>query len=288
MRSFQVFEAVARRRSVTKAAKELGITQSAVSHQLRALAERLGEDLIQREGRTIGLTPAGKTLAHSLGAAFDLIEEQVTVFEGDRKIIRVGAYSSFAASWLIPRLPEFFGAYPDVDLRVIMLYDPHEISSRLADVFITSEALVSGYTTRRLFSERLVPVVATAGPEDWDAPVRLISAEADVGLAGRAWEAFASLNGLNITAIKSGDWLCCSHYILALEMVLCGMGAALLPDFEVARLIDEGRLRRLPGRALPTGQTYEVHVPTARRNESGIVVFSNWLRQAIEADESMI
>lgn len=284
VRGFQIFEAVARHRSLTRAAEELGITQSAVSHQLRSLTERLGEALVERQGRTIRLTDAGKRVARSLGAAFDIIEEQVTVFEGDRKIVRVGAYSSFAVSWLIPRLPDFAAAHPDVDLRVIMLYDPHEFSVRLADVFISSEALEAGYSAIRLFSERLVPVVRADGPSDFASPVRLISAEADVGIAGRAWEAFASLNALDIATIRSGEWLCCSHYVLAMEMVLCGMGAALLPDFVAGRLLEEGRVQRLPGQALPTGQAFDIHVPIARRNDPPIARFSAWLRQSIAAD----
>lgn len=288
VRSFQIFEAVARLRSLTRAAEELGISQSAVSHQMRALTVRLGEDLFERQGRAIRLTDAGARLARSLDAAFDLIEEQATVFESNRKIVRVGAYSSFAASWLIPRLPDFFAACPEIDLRVIMLYDPHEVSARLADVFITSEMLETGYSAKRLFSERLVPVTRVDGPSDFASPLRLISAEADVGVAGRAWEAFASLNALDIATIRSGEWLCCSHYVLALEMVLCGMGAALLPDFVAARLVKEGGLQRLPGQALPTGQAFEIHVPTPRRTDPPIARFSAWLRQAIAADPIMI
>lgn len=190
---------------------------------MRALTERLGEDLVQREGRTISLTGAGRRLALSLGAAFDIIEEHVTAFEGHRQIVRVGAYSSFAASWLVPRMQAFMTVHPDIDLRIVMLYDPHEISSHLADIFITSEALVQGYVAKRLFSERLVPVISSDGPVDYSAPIRLISAEVEVGIAGRAWEAFFSLNALDIADVKSGEWLCCSHYILALEMALAGL-----------------------------------------------------------------
>lgn len=287
LRSFQVFEAVARRRSMTRAAEELGITPSAVSHQLRTLAERLGEDLIERHGRTIRLTEPGRRLSRSLGAAFDIIEEQVTVFEGDRKIVRVAAYSSFATSWLIPRLPDFLAACPDIDLRLIMVYDPHEISISLADVFISSERVSPDYYAKRLFSEQLVPVACATGPCDFSAPACLISAEADIGVAGRAWEAFANLNALDIDAFKSGDWLCCSHYILALEMALCGMGVALLPDFQVAHLIEDGRLQRLPGQALPTGQSYELQVATSRRRNPPIVAFSAWLRAAVASDPNM-
>lgn len=271
VRGFQIFEAVARHRSLTRAAEELGITQSAVSHQLRTLTERLGEDLVERQGRAIRLTDAGKRVARSLDAAFDLIEEQVTVFESDRKIVRVGAYSSFAASWLIPRLPDFRAACPDIELRLIMLYDPHEISALLADIFITSQPLETGYSARRLFSERLVPVMRADGPEDFSKPLRLISAEADVGVAGRAWKAFAILNGLEIPRIQHGEWLCCSHYILAQEMVLCGLGLHSCPtswrSASSRKAEPEGCLVRLCRQASRMRSTFRPH-GAARRPSS--------------------
>lgn len=279
LRNFQVFEAVARYKSIAQAATELGVTQSAISHQLRNLAERMGEDLIERRGRAIHLTEAGNRLAASLESAFDIIEQQVTSLEGNRRVIRVGVYSSFATGWLIPRMAPFRAAYPDVDLRLIMLYDPHETSNRIADVFITSEPVEIGYSAKRLFGERLVPVCAADSFNDFSSPMRLISAEATTNLMGRAWEAFARLNDLEISAIKSGAWLCCSHYILALEMVQSRMGAALLPDFLVERQIAAGTLRRLPGASLPTGLSYEIHVPVERRQDPAISQFSAWLQQ---------
>ena len=287
LRGFQVFDAVARHRSITRAATELGITQSAVSHQLRNLAERMGGDLIERRGRAIALTDEGSRLALSLDSAFDIIEQQANSLEGDRRIVRAGVYSSFATGWLITRLPRFLEAFPNVDLRLIMLYDPHETSARVADVFITSEPVQIGYSARRLFGEQLVPVAAVTDPWDFTSPTRLISAEAEIGLAGRAWEAFAVLNDIDISLIKSGDWLCCSHYIFALEMVRSGMGAALLPDFMVARQLMEGTLRRLPGLALPTGQSYEIHTPIERRQDPAIACFSAWLQQMVAADPDM-
>lgn len=287
LRSFQVFEAVARHRSITQAAIELGITQSAVSHQLRNLAERMGEGLIERRGRAISLTAAGGRLARSLGSAFDMIEQQVTSLEGNRTIVRVGVYSSFATGWLIPRMVPFLAAYPHLDLRLIMLYDPHETSSRIADIFITSEPVEIGYSAKRLFGEQLIPVCSPTAPGDFTVPMRLISAEADAGLAGRAWEAFALLNNLDTSSIKSGEWLCCSHYILALEMVQSGLGAALLPDFMTARHLADGTLSRLPGTPLPTGQSYEIHVPIERRQDPAIGCFSTWLQQAIAEEPWM-
>jgi len=287
LRGFQVFEAVARLRSLTQAAAELGITPSAVSHQLRNLAARQGAALIERRGRAIVLTDEGVRLAKSLNSAFDIIEQQVTSLDGDRTVVRVGVYSSFAVSWLIPRLSSFIQAHPRIDLRLIMLYDPHETSNRIADLFITSEPLQIGYSAKRLFGEQLVPVCAMAGPEDFKTPMRFISSEAEAGSLGRAWEAFALLNDLDTSSIPWGNWLCCSHYIFALEMVHQGMGAALLPDFMVARLLAEGTLRRLPGTPLPTGQSYDLHVPIERRQDPAVGYFSSWLQRAIAEDPFM-
>jgi DNA-binding transcriptional LysR family regulator len=284
LRGFQVFEAIARHRSITRAAEELGITQSAASHQLRNLGHRLGEELIVRRGQAITLTDAGRRLGQSLDRAFDMIEQEVTVMEGNRATLRVGTYSSFGAAWLIPRLPDFVAAHPEIDPRIAMLYDPHEISGRIADIFITSEPLEIGYTATRLFAEQLVPVAAASGPADFGAPMRLISAEMEPRIAGRAWEAFATLNDLELETIRAQEWLCCSHYVFALEMALAGMGAALLPDFMAARGIAEGRLRRLPGLMLPTGQSYEVHVPIERRLEPAIVTFMAWLGKISEEE----
>lgn len=287
LRGFQVFDAIARHLSITRAADELGITQSAVSHQLRNLAQRLGEELVQRRGQKIILTDAGRRLAQSLGGAFDIMEQQLTAIEGNRATLRIGTYSSFGSAWLIPRLPTFVEAHPEIDPRIAMLYDPHEISVRTADIFITSEPVEIGYTARRLLTERLVPVAAITGPTDFTRPMRLISAEMEPSSAGRAWQAFATLNDLEIAAIRSEDWLCCSHYIFALEMVLAGMGAALLPHFMAARNISEGKLRRLPGKPLPTGQYYELHVPTERRHEDTIAAFTTWLRDLVDKDPDM-
>lgn len=287
LRSFQVFEAVARLRSFSDAAAELGITQSAVSHQLRKLAERTGEEMIERRGRAISLTEQGGRLARSLSSAFDIIEQQVTALEGSRTAVRVGVYSSFATAWLIPRLPGFTLARPDIDVRLIMLYDPHETSSRIADVFITSEPVELGYSATRLFGEQLVPVCAADGPADFSTPMPLISAEAEAGLIGRAWEAFALLNDLDSAAIRSGEWLACSHYIFALEMVRAGMGAALLPQFMAARHLAEGTLRRLPGTPLPTGQSYEIHLPADRRPNPAVGSFSIWLQRNVADDPTM-
>ncbi|MDW4549722.1 LysR substrate-binding domain-containing protein [Defluviimonas sp. D31] len=283
LRGFQVFEAVARHLSVTQAAEELGITQSAVSHQLRNLTDYLGEELFERQGRSIALTRAGARLAEALDGAFDLIEQSTAATIGlNRRMIRVALYSSFAAGWMIPVLPEFAARHPDIDLRLVMISDPPEISDRVADVFITSEPTRRGYWSQRLFPEYLVPVAASTTCRDgFDRPVPLITSETDPVMVGADWEAFAALNGLDLPAIRDGAWLCCTHYLLALEMARAGMGAALVPDFMAFPALARSELRRLPGAALPTGQTYDLQIKYERRKEPDIQRLVAWIKDVV-------
>lgn len=148
-------------------------------------------------------------------------------------------------------------------------------------MFVTSEPERAGYWTRRLFAERLVPVVHPDGPTDFAGPMTFISAEVEPGIAGRAWEAFGALNGLDMPGLMERGWLCCSHYILALEMVRNRLGAALMPDFMVERHLTEGTLRRLPGEPLLTGQTYDLHVAFDRRQEPAIAAITGWIQRLV-------
>ncbi len=281
LRGFQVFEAVARHLSVTLAANELGITQSAVSHQLRHLTDYLGEDLIERQGRRISLTEAGMRLAEALDGAFDLIERTTATTIGlNRRMVRLAMYPSFTMGWLIADLPGFVAAHPDIDLRLVMMSDPPEISDRLADVFITSEAPRRGYWSVTLFPELLVPVAQPRLALDWLEGTALITSETDPATTGIDWEGFAALNGLSLHQVRRGAWLCCSHYLMALEMARVGMGAALIPDFLAAPPMARGELRRLPGTALPTGLNYDLQVKYERRSETDIRQLVTWLRQA--------
>lgn len=279
LRGFQVFEAVARHMSVTQAAVELGITQSAVSHQLRHLAEYLGEDLIDRQGRSIALTEAGARLAEALDGAFDLIERSTASAIGlHRRTVRVGLYSSFAAGWMIPALPDFLGEHPDVDLQLVLIADPPEIGDRMADVFITSEPPRRGYWSVTLFPEVLLPVAHPDFHIGFDRPLPLITSEIEAAARGSEWEIFASANGLDPSMIRQGEWLCCSHYLLAMEMARAGLGAALIPDFLALPVVARGELVQLPGTGMPTGLCYDLQVKYERRDEPDIRRLTTWMR----------
>jgi LysR family glycine cleavage system transcriptional activator len=120
--ALRAFEAAARLESVTKAAEELCVTQTAVSHQVRVLEDTLGVQLFIRRPRRLELTVQGRAWANMLGDVF------ARLYAGNRALratssrprpsVNISVLPSFAARWLVPRLGRFLLSYPDVDVRL--------------------------------------------------------------------------------------------------------------------------------------------------------------------------
>ncbi len=117
----RTYEAAARLGSVTRAAQELHVTQSAVSHQVKLLEQWLGVKLITRSGRGLALTAAGAACLPGLSQAFDALAQAMLAAQRQAQHPRltVNAMPTVAAQWLIPRLPSFCAALPAVDVQVL-------------------------------------------------------------------------------------------------------------------------------------------------------------------------
>ncbi len=120
LNGLRAFEAAARHASFTKAAIELNVTPAALGHQVKALEERLGTPLFHRLPRGLALTDEGQALLPVLKEAFDRMAAALARFDDGRgrALLSVGAVGSFAIAWLLPRLPRFEAAHPEVDLRL--------------------------------------------------------------------------------------------------------------------------------------------------------------------------
>ena len=129
LNALRAFDAAARHLSLTRAAKELSVTHGAVSRQVLALEDLLGEALFVRMPRGLALTPAGRTLAAGTQEAFARLSaslDAVTRRQGPRAV-SITTLSSIAARWLVPRMIRFQRLHPDLDLRV-------STSTRLVDL----------------------------------------------------------------------------------------------------------------------------------------------------------
>lgn len=286
-RSLQAFEAVSRHLSVSMAADELGITQSAVSHQLRQLTQELGERLLVKQGRGVALTVAGTRLAQKLQTAFADIERSVSeAIGGGRDVIRIAVCSSFAPGWLIPRLPRLYASNPVFDLQLLMYATDPELTDAVADAFVTTKPQEAGFASMLILPERLVPVCHASVRARFGDDLPLITTDLEPHRAGADWKRFAELSGETAPCPLISRWLFATHYLLALEMVRGGLGAALVPDFLVAREIADGSLALLGQACIETKEDYYFSVKESRKSEPGLDALSRWFRQEIARDRA--
>jgi LysR family glycine cleavage system transcriptional activator len=120
LNAIRAFEAAGRHLSFTKAADELNVTPAAISQQVRNLEDSLGVPLFRRLTRALLLTEAGQTALPILGEGFDYLQDGIDAVsrQEDTGIMTVSSAPSFAARWLVRRLPRFGEQYPDIRVRL--------------------------------------------------------------------------------------------------------------------------------------------------------------------------
>ena len=132
------FEAVARHMSVNGAAKELGVTSSAVSHQVRSLEHFLGFQLVEWHSGRLTLTPQGVSLLPAISTAFTVIAEAAARVNHPSAASRfvLSCEPAFLLRWLIPRLPEFTERFPDLDLQIVASNSTKDIYASDVDLCV--------------------------------------------------------------------------------------------------------------------------------------------------------
>ena len=120
LKALRAFESAARFMSFTRAADDLSVTQTAVSHQVRALEEWFGVSLFRRGGRKLALTESGKLLYPAAAEAFDRIAEAAERASGPdgNRTLTVSLTPSFGTRWLVQRLGRFWARHPEIDLKL--------------------------------------------------------------------------------------------------------------------------------------------------------------------------
>ena len=233
LRSLRAFEAVVRLGSVGRAATELGVTQPAVSLQLRQLEAALGLRLLERRGGRLVIAPEGERYAERLGRAFTEIESataELCQHDSDA-VVTVSLLATFAQRWLIPRLASFQERYPDIEIRLLA-------TSRLADLFrddvdITlrfGDGRWTGVVSELLMPNDMFPVASptllTRRPlttvDDLAGHVLIVVETEPRDRDWRTWLAAAGAAGLRFG--RSLTFATSSH---ALDAAVAGLGVAI-------------------------------------------------------------
>src|SRR6266536_4123730 len=136
------FVAVARERSFTNAAAKLGVSQSALSHTVRELEERLGVRLLTRTTRSVSPTPAGERLLQTVGPRFDEIATELAAIRELREkpagTIRITATEYAADAILLPKIARLLPSYPDIKVEIIVDYGLTNIVAQGFDAGVRS------------------------------------------------------------------------------------------------------------------------------------------------------
>jgi LysR family glycine cleavage system transcriptional activator len=165
LNALRAFEAAARQLSFTRAAQELHVTQTAVSHQMRVLEEHLGVRLFLRLPRRLVLTSEGRAYARELGRVFERIGDATAAMQTQprREVLAVTSLPSLAARWLTPRLPAFLDAHPQIDLRLVATERPVDFIRESVDLGIRwGYGRWAGLQSEKLMDDECFPVCSPA------------------------------------------------------------------------------------------------------------------------------
>jgi LysR family glycine cleavage system transcriptional activator len=284
LNALQAFEAAARHQSFTRAAAELGVTQTAVSHQVRALEIELGVALFRRSPQRVSLTPEGRAWSAELGAVFERLHDanrklrQPT--QSSRPAVAVSIIPSFASRWLVPRLGRLLLKHTEIDVRI-------SATERLVDFALEPFDLAirygaggyAGLVSHKLAEDAFVVVAAPAIARK-RSRFRLRDLGAETLLHDDfpdAWARFFDAAGSELP--KNARRTEFTDSGMLVEAAVRGQGVALARWSLVADEIGAGRLRLLFPELPPlaTGLAYYLVSPRENLRRKAVSAFRDWV-----------
>jgi len=284
------FEAASRHLNFTKAARELNVTQGAISHQIAVLEDYFGARLFERKSNQLELAPNAAAYAEALQSAFDSMRRATASFctaDSSRSTLTIKGYPLLLSRWLTPRLPAFSRQFPHIDVRLISIsgaslfdFENHDI-----DIGIRyGSGHWRGLTSHLLFADALVPVCTQELAEKYDL-------RAPEDLAGKPllqtharandwpdWFRCAGVaNGSALREVMSFEDLGIVH-----RFAIEGSGIAILQKAYVEDDIRDGRLVVPCGPVLRRELGYHLVSPTNTGKTAKVREFSDWLLASIQ------
>ncbi|MDR3514572.1 MAG: transcriptional regulator GcvA [Azospirillaceae bacterium] len=290
LNAVRVFEAAARHLSFTRAADELHVTQAAVSHQIKALEDWLGIALFRRLNRALTLTEAGRQFLPGVQGGLQQIADATRLATGGDHggRLTVSTYSSFAARWLVPRLPRFQAAHPEID--VLLQTSSHRVDFTREDVDVAIRFGRGGWPglyAERMFGNEVFPVCSPAllqGPIPLRAPAdlrhfTLLHDDFEVDWAD--W-----LRVAGVADVDTGRGPQFTDSSLVIQLAVAGHGIALARSVICADDLAAGRLVRPFELALTVDITHWFVCPPRALERPKVAAFHRWLRAEAAATGS--
>lgn len=283
----RVFEAAARHENFTAAANELGMTQAAVSYQVKLLEERLGAPLFRREKRRVVLTDAGRKAAPHVTRAFDAIDAAFGAIRADdAAVLTVSTSNTFANTWLAWRLGSFQMDHPEMAVRLLTSDALADFASDDVDVAI--RAGLGGW--EGLHEEMLVPIDFTpmcspgflrrhnvVGPQD-------LLRVPQISPHDPWWPFWLREAGVEVPEGPPRAGVRLDSQAHEGHAAMAGQGVAMLTPFFWRNDLAEGRLVRPFDQVSTRGYAYWLCYPDSRRGVVKIRRFREWLIAELARD----
>lgn len=244
LNALRAFEASARHLSFTRAADNLNVTQAAISHQIKALEERLGVILFRRSNRGLKLTDEGLALAPTLFEAFGAIDRLFERFEGGgvQEVLTVSAVGTFVVGALLERLPSFRAAHPGIDLRLLTNNNKVDLVAEGLDYAIRfGDGAWHGMDADLICSAPLSPLCDPVMARTLREPADLLRTPLLRSYRPQDWPAWFEAAGVENSTIRGPLF---DSSLIMVQAAMRGAGIALVPHDLFWREIERGQLVR--------------------------------------------
>lgn len=284
MNSLVCFEAVYRLGSITQAAEELNMTQSAVSRRILSLESQLGLQLFRRERKRLFIEPAAERYGQDMSQILSEIEASTARFISHNQsigLLNVAVPPTLGSRWLVPKLSDFISKHHGLDLNLVSKIRPFNFDTEDIDLAIHFGLPEwPGAKLDYLMPEYVIPVCSPALLSN-GAP-QSIDAILDYPLVHHTtrpnlWHTWCEHFEIAPNRIKSGPRF--EHYALVIQAAINGIGFALIPDFLVRKEILRGDLVVPVQARMRCQEAYYVACPKQHAGDKRIAAFTKWVKQ---------
>lgn len=289
------FDAAARMGSFTAAARELSLTQGAISRQITALEQQISIRLFQRHKQTICLTEAGKIYAEEVHRALSQIRSATLniMTNPTGGILNLAILPMFGSRWLMPRLPDFLAKNPQITINTVSKLSPFDFA--LEDVHCAIHFGRENWAHANcyfLMAEKAIPVCspkffkATQLAQADNVCASLI-AQPLLHITTRpdAWQQWFAEHFIETESTgaqnKAKQGMHFEQFSIATNAAIAGLGVALLPKFLIESELERGELMVICNQPLSTHNSYYLVTPDDKKAYAPVIAFKHWLQETL-------
>ncbi len=288
LNALRAFEAAARHGSFVAAADELSVTPAAISHQVKALEDRLDVALFRRLARGLALTAEGEALLPDLRDAFDRMALALDRVgrQASARVLTISLVTTFLLAWLVPRLHRFQTKHPDIEVRMTTTRDAVDFGREDIDAAVRFAARPEdGLFAMKLFNDVLTPLCGRRYRDR----LKTFDDLRKVPLIDTAflpeWPIW--LEAMGLQSLKPRQSMAFDSTKIAVEAAIEGAGVALGPPDLFREEIEEGRLFQPFPQVVESGKAWWFVCPATTAERPKIKAFRAWLDEELEREAKL-